>query len=187
MDAFFGEIRAFPYTYAPYCWAYCNGTLLPTQQYSALYALLGTRFGGDGRNTFGLPNLNSTCVIGTGTGPGLKTWEWGQQEGVEAVTLTSTEMPSHNHTIMAKISPSAALRTATPNTTAPLSLISGVHNGSSFQKAFDTAPVAQPVQMADNILAPLLGSGQPHENRQPVLPINWCICVMDGIWPTKAD
>lgn len=184
MDAFFGEIRAFPFTFCPQDWAYCNGSVLTVAQYQATFAIIGSTFGGDGRTTFGLPNLNGLIVVAAGAGPGLSTWVRAAVSGTEKVTLTSNMYPTHTHTVTAQSGTSAS-RTASPNTAAPLSCISVVNDGKTNQKAFDTTPVSTDnlVPMSGTSLTPYQGKGQAHENRQPVLPLSWCMCVSNGTWP----
>src|SRR3979490_1425418 len=98
MDPFVAEIRIFPFNFAPKGWAMCNGQLLPLSQNTALFSLLGTMYGGDGKSTFALPNIEGNVVLGVGQGPGLSDYFEGQDGGVPIVTLLQTEMPSHNHT-----------------------------------------------------------------------------------------
>jgi microcystin-dependent protein len=94
---FIGQIQMFGFGFAPRGWAFCDGQLLPISSYSALFSLLGTTFGGDGRTTFALPDLRGRSATHVGTGPGLSTITWGQRSGAENVTLTVATMPSHNH------------------------------------------------------------------------------------------
>jgi len=97
MEPFIGQIQAFGFNFAPRGWAFCDGQLLPIASYTALFSLLGTTFGGDGRTTFALPDLRGRTIVHPGHGPGLNTVTWGQKSGVEQVTLTTMNMPSHNH------------------------------------------------------------------------------------------
>lgn len=186
MDAFYGEIRAFPFTFAPENWAYCNGSLLTISQYQATFAILGINFGGDGKTTFGLPNLNGQIIGGPGVTPGGTGLTFARTRGEEKVTITSNTYPTHTHTVSAFSGP-ANLRTAAPNTAAPLSTISLVNDGTANQKTFDANPIdpANKVVMASAILTPVQGGGQAHENRQPVLPLSWCMCVQNGAWPDR--
>src|ERR1700691_2246006 len=100
-DQFVAEIRIFGFTVPPTGWAYCNGQLLPISQNTALFSLLGTFYGGDGTNTFALPNLQGCVIVGPGQGPGLNPYCIGESGGSASVTLLETELPSHNHTIPA--------------------------------------------------------------------------------------
>lgn len=186
MDAFYGEIRAFPFVFCPQDWAYCNGTTLNIGQYQALAVILGSAFGGDGKTTFGLPNLNGLIVAGAGAGPGLSAWVRGQVAGSETVTITSNSYPNHTHTVTA-MSGTTASRTASPKTAAPLSGISLVNDGTKNQKTFDTNPVSSSdlTAMANTSLTAYMGQGQGHENRQPVLPLSWCISIVNSNWPDQ--
>ncbi|RZK58400.1 MAG: phage tail protein, partial [Hymenobacter sp.] len=101
MDPFIGEIRMMSFGFNPKSWALCNGQLLPIAQYQALYALLGTMYGGNGVQTFGLPDLRGRAILGTGQGPGLSSYIQGQLGGSEAVALTQAQLPPHTHTATA--------------------------------------------------------------------------------------
>src|SRR4028119_290031 len=98
-DPFVAEIRTFPFNFAPKGWAWCNGQLLPISQNTALFSLLGTNFGGDGKSTFALPDLDASCAIGVGQGPGLSDRLLGEQSGTQNVTLIHSEMPMRNHVV----------------------------------------------------------------------------------------
>lgn len=168
MDPFIGEIRLFGFNYAPRGWAMCQGQLLPISPNTALFALLGTQYGGDGRNTFALPDLRGRVPIGVGQGTGTSPYQQGQTGGQEQVTLQPPQLPPHNHTVAASASatgknPSNALPAVTPDgasygTTADMSMSSTMVGGG--------------------------GNGQPHENRQPYLALNWCI-ALEGIFPPR--
>src|ERR1700719_3043876 len=98
-DQFVVEVRVFPFNFAPKGWAFCNGQILPISQNTALFSLLGTFYGGDGKSNFALPNLQGNMANGQGQGAGLSLYDIGQSGGLAAVTLLSTEMPSHSHTL----------------------------------------------------------------------------------------
>ncbi|WP_221793388.1 phage tail protein [Oceanobacter mangrovi] len=123
--ALLGELGQLGFNFAPKGWALCNGALLPISENQALYALLGTTYGGDGRTTFGLPNLQSRMPIGIGEGAGMSEIEWGESAGAESVTLTVDQMPTHTHTASATFTPvsssdvtiTGALRACTDNAT----------------------------------------------------------------------
>src|SRR3982750_2454148 len=100
-DPFVAEIRIFPFNFAPKGWAFCNGQLLPLSQNTALFALLGTTYGGDGRSTFALPNLQGAAAMHSGQGAGLSLRDLGEMSGTESVTLLASEMPLHTHTLQA--------------------------------------------------------------------------------------
>lgn len=98
-EQYIGQIQTFGFNFAPRSWAFCDGQILPIAQYTALFSLLGTTYGGDGRTTFGLPDLRGRRMTGVGNGPGLNPISWGERRGAVERTLTSAEMPSHNHHI----------------------------------------------------------------------------------------
>jgi microcystin-dependent protein len=100
MEPFLGMIQAFGYNFSPRGWAFCNGQILQISQYSALFSLLGTTFGGNGQTTFGLPDLRGRVIVGAGSGPGLTPVAYGEMGGVESVTLLTSNMPMHNHQIV---------------------------------------------------------------------------------------
>ncbi len=165
---FIGEIRMFGGNFAPRGWAFCNGQTIPIAQNTALFSLLGTTYGGDGRSTFALPDLRGRMPMQHGNGPGLTPRVLGQADGAPTHTLTSAEMPAHGHPLNA----AAAGTTGTPG--ASVALASGV-------KAY-RSPASSPVSMAAG-LAPT-GGGQAHENRQPYLGVTFIIATQ-GIFPAR--
>src|ERR671923_91838 len=104
-EPFLSEIRIMSFNFAPKAWAQCNGQLLPINQNQALFSLLGTTYGGNGQTTFALPDLRGRVPMHLGTGPGLGTYSIGEQAGVESVTLTTQQIPTHSHTWMASTGP----------------------------------------------------------------------------------
>ncbi len=169
-DPFYGEIRMFGFTFAPRDWAFCNGQLLSISQYSALYSLLGTYYGGDGRSTFGLPHLRGRVPMHFGQGPGLTNYPIGYTGGYETVGLQTAQIPSHTHQARAyKEEGSEA---------SPESNIWGVaESGAPYA---NDAPDAN--MRADSIDP--AGGGQAHENRQPYQVVNFCI-ALQGIYPSR--
>src|SRR3954451_15487112 len=105
MDPFVAEIRIFPFSFAPKGWAFCDGQLLPISQNTALFSLLGTTYGGDGKSTFALPDMQGNAPIQSGQGQGLSLYDLGQQGGTDNVTLLVSEIPVHNHNMMASVPP----------------------------------------------------------------------------------
>src|SRR5437016_5103099 len=101
-DPFVAEIRIFPFNFAPKGWAFCDGQLLPISQNTALFSLLGTTYGGDGKSTFALPDLQGNVPLHAGQGPGLQLWDLGELQGSETITLLESEVPAHSHAIQAK-------------------------------------------------------------------------------------
>jgi microcystin-dependent protein len=171
-NPFIGEIRMFGGSFAPVGWAFCNGALLPISQNDTLFNLIGTTYGGDGQETFGIPDLQGRVPIHQGQGPGIsQNYVIGQQAGVESVTLTVQQIPSHNH--------SMAASTATATNTNP--------NGNILA----TSPTISSyvIDVAGPQLAPgtlqFIGGNQPHENMMPFLCISFIISLF-GIFPTQS-
>lgn len=177
---FVAEIRMFGFNFAPKGWAQCNGQLLPISQNTALFSLLGTYYGGDGKSTFALPNLQGMAAVHVGQGPGLSEYFLGQSSGTEAVTLLTTEMPAHNHSF------SVTTSTGTTNSSSGNQLGRGASgnpvSGLTQAKIYSTA--APQTQMNFQALA-LAGGNQPHNNMMPYLTVNFCI-AMQGVFPPRT-
>ncbi len=178
MDPFLGEIRMAGWNYAPNGWALCNGQLLPISQYSALFALLGTTYGGNGTTTFGLPNLQGRVPIHQGNGVGLSPYVMGQVGGTENVTLLPTQMPSHNHLV--------GVSNQSGTVVDPTNAILAQGNSGSGRSP---VPVTNYVSTAaTGTLAPTAispaGGNQPHSNVQPYLCVNFII-ALTGIYPSR--
>jgi microcystin-dependent protein len=169
-DQFVAEIRMFAGNYAPKGWAFCNGQLLPISQNTALFSLLGTTYGGDGKSNFALPNLQACIPMQHGQGPGLTLRDLGESGGSASVTLTQAEMPQHAHALRAAAS--AAQNSPAGN----------VLGESAATKIY--GPAASLVPMADAAIAPV-GGGLPHENRQPYLAVTFII-ALQGIYPPRS-
>ncbi len=155
-EAFIGEIRLVGYTFCPRGWTEADGQLLNISQYSALFSLYGTTYGGDGRTTFGLPDLRSRVPMHVGQGAGLSSYALGQKGGAETVTLTTNQIPSHSHTIV------------------ELTAATGTANGSRARTGGgeqDTATSAT-------------GGSQSHENRPPYLVLRYCV-ALEGVYPSR--
>ena len=172
MDPFVAEIRIFPFNFAPKGWAFCDGQLLPISQNTALFSLLGTVYGGDGKSTFALPNLQGEAAMHPGQGLGLSQRFLGEIGGSESVTLLQSEMPAHTHTLNAL---SLVASTALPSNQVALAR-SG--NGSAYR---DTSTGV--VTMAPQAVTPAGGS-LPHNNMMPYLTLNYCI-AMQGVFPAR--
>lgn len=171
-DPYVGEIRAFGFTYAPQGWALCNGQLLPIAPNTALFSLLGTYYGGDGRTTFALPNLPSRVVMHPGQGPGLSSHGLGEVGGVAEVTLLAQEVPGHSHSV-----PLAAAG----NFRVPVA--GRAIAGSADAPAFADGS-ASTVPLAAGSLT-VTGGDAPHNNLMPYLVLNYCIALA-GIFPTRS-
>jgi microcystin-dependent protein len=171
-DQFVAEIRIFPFNFPPTGWAFCDGQLMPISQNTALFALLGTVYGGDGKSTFALPDMQGNAPMQPGQGQGLTDRFLGEQSGVESITLLNSEIPVHTHTMRAVSQPGDL---ADPTGRA----IARASSGNPFQNVTNT----NVVQMAFQGLAPA-GGGLPHNNMQPYLTLNFCI-ALQGIFPQR--
>ena len=169
-DPFVAEIRMFAGNFAPTGWALCSGQLIPISQNTALFSLLGTMYGGDGKATFALPNLQGNFPLHQGQGPGLSPRVVGESGGSAEVALLQTQIPQHTHTLR-------AAATATQNSPAGNAL-----GQSASTKIY--GPVGSLVPMADAAIAPTGVSVAEHENRQPYLTVNICI-ALQGIFPSR--
>lgn len=174
-DSFLGEIRMFGFNYAPYDWAYCSGTTMDPRQYAALFALLGITYGGDGKTTFKLPNLQGRTITGVGSAP----YSLGNTQGAEKITLTTNNIPPHNHNVNSEIQGDLTQVSGVPSA-AVLPGRCGNSTGAS-QKIFTDATTPT-VAMGNGMIA-TNGSGMPHENRQPYLTLNFCISLA-GTFPS---
>jgi microcystin-dependent protein len=177
-DPYIGEIRIFPFNYAPMGWAFCNGQSMPVAQYQALFAVIGTIYGGDGQNNFNLPNLQGRAAMDMGTGPGLTPRNINDQVGAATVTLTGGQLNQHTHNLVAQ--------NVDANSAAPTSnyLARSTANTPRGRAAANTyaAPGAM-TPMAPTALTSF-GKGQAHDNMQPYLPLSLCI-ALEGIFPVR--
>ena len=172
-NPFVAEIRIFGFNFAPTGWAQCNGQLLPISQNTALFSLLGTMYGGDGKSTFALPNLEGSVPMFWGQGAGLSLYDEGQQGGTETVTLLQSEIPVHTHNVLTAVQDFGDLGAPASNRA-----ISKSGKGSAYKAG------SQPlVNMAFQALAPT-GSSFPHNNMMPYLTLNFCI-AMQGVFPPR--
>lgn len=169
-EPFIGEIMWTGATFCPRGWANADGQLLSIAQNTALFSLYGTTYGGDGRTTFGLPDLRGRVSIHTGNGPGLSNYPQGARGGAENTTLTAAQMPAHNHLINTSEGSSAK----SPN---------GSVLGYSKKKLYD-APVNATTTL-DSGAVSSSGGGQPHENRQPYLTLRACVALV-GVYPSRS-
>jgi microcystin-dependent protein len=167
-EPFLGEIRTFGFNFAPQGWAMCAGQLLPISQNSALFALLGTFYGGDVVTTFALPDLRGRVGINMGQGPGLSPYQLGEVSGSENVTLTTGQMPSHAHALNANAQQYTTTRPA-GHVPAQGGTYGVVSDGTTTMNAATIGPA---------------GGNQPHTNVQPFLGLNFCI-ALEGIFPSR--
>ena len=171
-DPFVAEIRIFPFNFAPKGWAWCNGQLMPISQNTALFSLLGTTYGGDGKSTFALPDLQGRAPMHPGQGPGLSLHDLGETGGAEAVTLLESEMPVHAHQVM---SSTFGGDNILPGPTVTLA-------GSSGGNAYAPPP---PTSQAAAQALPPAGGDQPHNNMMPYLTFYFCI-ALQGVFPPRG-
>ena len=172
-EPFLGQMTYFAGNFAPRGWALCDGQLLPISQYSALFSLLGTTYGGDGRTTFALPDMRGRTLIHAGRGPGLTPRNLGAKVGSETNTMTVNQMPSHNHTGAMKASTGAA------SGGTPTVLGTGGTTYIGRSGAIDVTMTGGTVEVGHN------GGGQPINNMQPSLAVN-CIIALQGIFPSRS-
>lgn len=170
---FVAEIKMFAGNFAPRQYALCDGQLISISQNTALFSILGTNFGGDGRVTFALPDLRGRVPIQPGSGPGLSNYSIGQQSGVESVTLLQSGMPAHNHV--------AQCNTGKGNSSSPVGKV-WAKDKSGLSVGYSTAASAN--LLGQQALAPAGGS-QPHNNMQPFMTVNFII-ALQGVFPPRS-
>jgi microcystin-dependent protein len=168
-DPFVAEIRIFPFNFAPKGWAFCDGQLMPLSQNTALFSLLGTTYGGDGKSNFALPDLQGRAVMHPGQGPGLSLHDLGETGGSETVTLLESEIPAHSH----------AMRGSEEDGRENNPAANYFGRGESMYAAGQSLG-----SMADSALAPG-GGDSPHNNLQPYLTFNFCI-ALQGVFPPRG-
>lgn len=171
-DPFLGEVRPFGFDFAPRGWAKCDGQLMIIAQNTALFSLLGATYGGDGKSTFGLPNLMGRLAVGAGAGPGLTPRALGEAGGADTVTLLRSQIPTHRHEMKA-----AASRSPSPTPSD-----SSVLNVSGNVPAY--AATTPTTALSDTMLSTVDGESLPHENRMPYLTVNFCI-ALEGVYPPR--
>jgi microcystin-dependent protein len=191
-EYYIGEIRLFPYTYAPEDWLECNGQILQIRPYQMLFAIIGNQYGGSFPNTFALPNLHGYAPVGMGAAPGLSSYQLGKSQGAASVSITLNQTPSHQHTLSAKIGDSAK----PPGQAMFVPDPAGSELGLYFSRPNSTTKYV--ISAAFSNIAPnntALGgasmgpagttSVSAHENRQPFQAFRFCICVANGLFPPK--
>lgn len=173
MESYVGELRLFAGTFAPRGWAFCDGRLLPISQNDALFALIGTTYGGDGQTTFALPDLRGRIPLGQGQGQGLSSHVFGQPFGTETVTLLTTQMPAHNH-----------LFTASKTEAASLSPTDAVFASSADNSFYAPDSGGAQHESLDPRSVTAVGGNQPHNNIMPSAAIHYIISLF-GIYPSQ--
>jgi microcystin-dependent protein len=170
-DPFVAEVRIFPFNFAPKGWAFCNGQLLPISQNTALFSLLGTTYGGDGKSTFALPDMQGSAPMHPGQGPGLSLHDLGEVGGSQTVNLVTSEIPIHTHAFSATPQPGE-------DRTPKGEVLGKVAGGNLYGNPNNLVP------MSPTALPPVGGS-QPHINLQPYLTLSFCI-AMQGVFPPRS-
>lgn len=174
-EPFIAEIKIFAGNFAPRGWAFCDGQLLPIAENTALFSLIGTTYGGDGQTTTALPNLQGRAPMHPGRGPGLTSRRLGEKDGVEIVSLNETQIPSHNH------EPWQNANTR-PSTTEPSGMLPSRHLDENSQQVYKENPNLD-ANFSSEQLA-VSGAGQPHQNMQPYLVLNFII-ALQGLYPSR--
>ncbi len=170
---YIGEIRLVGFNFAPVDWAFCDGSLQSIADNPALFQLLGTTYGGDGQTTFGLPDLRGRAPIHAGQGSGLSSRVQGEQLGTESVTLITNQMPTHNHAALAQ---SGGGNSSKPQNTV---WAASTQSDTPYKAALATPTTLNPQAL------PAAGGNQPHENREPLLVMNYIIALY-GVYPTQG-
>jgi microcystin-dependent protein len=177
-DQFVAEIRIFPFNFPPTGWAFCDGQLMPISQNTALFSLLGTTYGGDGKSTFALPDMQGNAPMQPGQGQGLSLRDLGEMSGVDTITLLVSEIPAHTHQLK------GCDADATTDSPAGQLAAKGLWDaGTSGGIIGAYSALAPNAQMNFQALAPA-GGGLPHNNMQPYLTLNFCI-ALQGIFPQR--
>jgi microcystin-dependent protein len=179
-DTYIGVIGVFAGNFAPQNWMFCNGQLVSISQYTALYSLIGTTYGGDGEVSFALPDFRSRVAVGAGQGPGLSNYTIGEMDGVESVALTLAQMPAHTHEFVSLNNSVQA--TSNPGT---LNTPSGnIPAATGSINTYNTAGTGAMAATVNNTHTPLTGVGNSWNNLSPVLAMNYVIAV-EGIFPSR--
>lgn len=174
-----GEIRIFAGNFAPVGWMFCDGQLLPISEYETLFQLIGTTYGGDGQSTFALPDLRGRIPLHFGTGPDGTTYTQAEAAGVEEVTLTTQQIPSHTHPMMCSSG-------GGQNASNPLNAVAAPSDLSQFNDLTVAPNTAPNAQMGNpGFLSDPTGGSQPHENKMPFLCVNYIISLF-GIFPSPT-
>ncbi|PYS20657.1 MAG: phage tail protein [Acidobacteria bacterium] len=173
-DPFVAEIRIFPFNFAPKGWAWCDGQLLPLSQNTALFSLLGTTYGGDGKSNFALPDMQGNAPMHPGQGPGLSLHDLGEMGGTETVTLLQSEIPAHSHNMKATVE-NGTQGTLTPNITLATSIAGSLYQSNTNSNLVTMNPQA---------ISPA-GGDQPHNNMMPYLTLYFNI-ALQGVFPPRT-
>jgi microcystin-dependent protein len=180
-EPFVAEITIFGFNFPPKGWAFCQGQLLPISQNTALFSLLGTMYGGDGKSTFALPNLQDRTANGQGKGAGLEEYFIGQEGGTPTVTLLGTEMPAHSHFFSASTNQGT---TVTASNNQPGLAQGGTKVNTFNANIYNTNPAQATTTLSPAAIG-IAGGSLPHNNMQPYLTLNFCI-AMQGVFPPRG-
>jgi microcystin-dependent protein len=178
MEGTIGEIRMFAGNFAPRSWAFCANQILPIAQNTALFSILGTTFGGNGQTTFALPDFRGRVAVGTGQGPGLPNITLGEIAGAQTTTLTTNNMPAHNHTISGAVTMQAAADGALSTDATNRRVGPGAFYSGSAGDLVNMAP------LTSNLAVGVNGGSQPFSIMPPYLGMNYIICLQ-GIFPSR--
>ncbi len=175
-DPYLGELTLYPYNFCPRGWAPADGKLLSISENTALFSLYGTTFGGDGRNTFALPDLRGRTVVGTGEGPGLTNRRWGQRFGSEVTTLSEQNLPAHSHEA------SMIATNGSPDVPSPAGSSVANFTGGGFNTYSTEAPNEEMAK--GSVAISSTGGSQPFNNVQPSVAVQYCV-AMQGVFPSR--
>lgn len=186
-EPFIGQIQPYGFNFAPRGWATCDGQLLPISQNTALFSLLGTIYGGDGRTTFALPDLRGRAPMHQGNGPGLYTRKIGGKGGTEMVTLAVSQMPAHDHTGQATLIGKVKCSSGAGNADSPVgNSLAELDRHNQYSNAGANADMANgTVDATGTLTTSTAGGSQPHNNMPPYLVINYCIALV-GLFPSRS-
>jgi len=175
MEEYIGIVKIFAGNFAPRGWQFCHGQLLPISQFSALFSIIGTSYGGDGRTTFALPNLRGRVPIGSGHEAGLTNYKLGDQGGKEKIGLSKNEMPAHSHQANLQVA-SPVTRGSEKDTEAANHYLA---DGNAYSETKNNSMPIDAIEVEET------GNGTAHENRQPFLALNYIICIQ-GSYPPRS-
>ncbi len=182
-DAFIGEIRIFAGNYAPHGWELCNGQTMKIVENQALFAVINTRYGGDGKETFQLPDLRGRVPMNQGRGEGLSPREIGDKVGTETVALSTSQMPNHTHISMAV---NSAGSSGNPTSKIWSTSVAAGRPPTPKYDLYNEVPNDKDKVNLNPLALDVTGENQPHNNMQPYLALNFIICTTDGIFPLKG-
>lgn len=189
MQGTMAEVRLFAGNFQPRTWAYCEGQLLSIAANQALFSLLGTMYGGDGRTTFGLPDLTGRSAVGQGTGPGLSTYSLGEKTGQTTVTLTTAQIPSHTHAVAQNLSGAFQPQCSSDDATTddPSGAYPALPPGGEtiYNKNKDGVMANATLAISGSVTCYQNGGNLSHNNMQPYLAMNYIICIQ-GIFPSRG-